>query len=181
MTESYDSLVVMFNLALAYQLRAAASIIGSTSRSVDDADAEDSEEQLHCNISQALSLYELCNAVMECENINTGPFFVMALTNNVGQCHSMISAPTTNNNNSIMSCKRKSHEKATRCFQHLLSIQMYLISGSENESSNNHNASNRSPGSSSQQLQHNYIDEGFVHNTSRFVVFERNNCSAQAA
>ena len=205
MTESYDSLVVMFNLALSYQLKAAAGL-GSVATSASaaagtttTASYHDLFEEIQWNITQSLSLYELCNAVLECENINAGPFFIMALTNNVGQCHSMTTSTSSSTSSSTPSSMMvmttpmtaptsssitTTEMKAKRCFQHLLSIQMYLIDNNGGNSSDHGDddapmASTTTSQPQPQTQQRLVIDEGFLHNTSRFVIL--NNCSAQAA
>ena len=147
MTKSHDSLVVMFNLALAYQLLSCEMI---EQRSY----YEYAGFTYHAYLKQALSLYELSNAVMECENVESGPVFVMAITNNVGQCQSLLG----------------NYEKAQQCFEHLLSIQVYLI---------DRNSLLCDADSSDTIQDDDLIQDEFVYNTSQFVVL--NNCSAQAA
>ena len=105
-------------------------------------------------LKQALSFYELSNSIMECEQIETGFNFIMCLTNNVGHCHNVLGDQV----------------RATQCFEYLLSIQAYLIY---------HNRCCCHGGGHGQQVGDEVIDDGFIQNTSRFVVLK--NHSAQAA
>ena len=146
-TRGYDSLVVMFNLALSYHLLAVEMV-------EHQAYYQHGTVGYATYLKQALSFYDLSNAVMECEQIESGFNFIMCLTNNVGHCHNVLG----------------NQVKATQCFEHLLSIQAYLI---------DHNRCCCHEGGHGQQVGDEVIDDGFIQNTSRFVVLK--NHSAQAA
>ena len=155
LTRCHDSLVVMFNLALSYHLLAVDMV--EHSAYYHHAATIGYETYL----KQALSLYELSNAVMECEQMECGFHFIMCLTNNVGHCHNVLGDQI----------------KATQCFEHLLSIQMYLID--RNRCSCNGGGQQEQQQEVDDEHSVTMIDDGFIQNTSRFVVLK--NCSAHAA
>ena len=90
------SIVAMYNLALSHHLKAHQT----NNDFIDD-----------MNLQKAGTLYELCYEMIQVEEIDAGPFFMMAIANNIGQIHAV----------------RGADEQAALFFEHLLQTQMFLV------------------------------------------------------
>ena len=96
-----NSIVAMYNLALSHHLYALnANGNGQQHEEIDDE-----------YLQKAGTLYELCYEMLQVEDIDAGPFFMMALANNIGQIHAV----------------RGAEDRAALFFEHLLSTQMFLV------------------------------------------------------
>ena len=163
-------MVLMYNMALAFHLN------GLNESGVED----DVEEQI-CMIRNAIEMYEICYELMSTENINPGLHFIMILANNLGQSHLLMG----------------NYEKGQQCFEHLLSIQMYVTDNTlgkknpgQQQQQQQQRRSSRIEGLEDdhhhQQLQQQQQHEeppitawdGFLSNTSMLIL---SNCCASAA
>ena len=97
------SVITIFNLALGYHLRGL-RCGGGRSKAVSDED-----------LDKAVPLYELCYEILQVEDIDAGPFFLMAIANNIGMIYSV----------------RGADDRAALFFEHLLSTQMFLVTGGD--------------------------------------------------
>ena len=140
---SVQCMTILFNLALTFHLRGL-----SQTHNLSD-------EEREFSITNAIELYELCYEMMGNEHLNPGLFFLMSLANNLGHCHAMV----------------QQLEKAQKCFEHLLSMQMYLTDAIEQEQSNNRNDK-----AETDKVVSTF--EGFFKNTSLLIL---NDCCASAA
>ena len=99
---------VMFNLAMAFHLRALAAT-GS-----NDNVHQQLQQQQHF-LHNAIQMYELCYEMMSTdESFNPGLYFIMCLANNLGCAHMTLG----------------NYAKSHSCFEHLLSMQMYVTDSS---------------------------------------------------
>ena len=125
---------IMFNLALAFHLRGIQK-------------NENTVEEQEWALQNAVSMYELCYEMMGTELINPGLFFMMTITNNLGHAHATLHI----------------YDKAQKCFEHLLSMQMYLMDSIDNKD---------------EVMADEQPFEGFMQNTSLLILSD---CCASAA
>ena len=149
--------IVIFNLAMAFHLNGLDAISSSRSSASPTAVATTTAAILN-----AINMYELCYEMMGSEQLNVGLVFLMCLANNLGHCHALLN----------------STDKANKCFEHLLSMQMYLMDTTTNEfptptsstSNDNGNDNDDNVTSSSQSSSPASLFEGFLQNTSYLIL-----------
>ena len=135
-------LTIMFNLAIAFHLKGMYLLFSTsppTASSTSDKNGvqrrcrEDIEAEAKWSFESAMKLYELTYEIMGTHeqyscNVNPGMYFIMSLANNLGMVH-------------VMLCQ---YEHAQQCFQHLLSMQMYLMENNPNHTTTSFHGSDNS-------------------------------------
>ena len=143
MVTSVQSVAVLFNLAMAFHLLGMQQLQQQQGQQANAA----------TTIQNAIHVYELCYEMMGSEEMNVGLYFLMCLANNLGHCHALLG----------------DEEKAQKCFEHLLSMQMYLM-----------DAEATSGGGENKNVGDQLVSscEGFLQNTSHLILSD---CCASAA
>ena len=150
--------IVMFNLAMAFHLNGLDAIAMSmpSASSSSSAEAATSTKAI---LQNAVNFYELCYAMMGSEQLNVGLYFLMCLANNLGQCHAMLNC----------------QEKSNKCFEHLLSMQMYLMDTTDDRPTTNTTSTSNTTtidddDDNVMSSSLSYILEGFFQNTSYLIL-----------
>ena len=154
-------MTILFNLALAFHLRGMRTPSTTTSSSNHQMQnpIDEHQREREFAVQNAIELYELCYEMMGSENMNPGIYFLMNLANNLGHCHGMLHV----------------HDKSKKCFEHLLSMQMYMIDtiGFTTNGTNNSGLQ-----ASAEDNVMTTALERFFQNTSNLIL---NDCCASAA
>lgn len=151
-------MTILFNLALAFHLRGMRPSTPTTMSSNQLHPIVDEQQEREFALRNAIELYELCYEMMGSENMNPGLYFLMNLANNLGHCHGLLNI----------------HDKSKKCFEHLLSMQMYMI----DTIGFNANGNNVQASSSNESTVMTTAIESFFQNTSNLIL---NDCCASAA
>ena len=80
------------------------------------------DREQEARLKRALRLYEFAYHVQTKEQISLNNMQTMALVNNIGHIHRVL----------------KNEEEASQCFQHLLSVIMYVVGDCGERESNDH-------------------------------------------